>query len=293
MYYFSRFHSHLTQPASHRHQSPLGKLYIASFLHDLGLGMLALFIPFYLYDKGWPLLVVIVYLLAFLLLKPTATRLSAFSLIKRGIAKTILISNILRLCFTLALFTLDTPSVFNYGLLALIIILDVISIKLYTVAWDSYFPTLTKRAKAGRQAGLHLILMALTGVLAPIISGFVAQFWGFQASIVIGIVIATGLLLFSVAPLRAARQSQAPAQLKKLRQASSFRRIWRLYKAAPKDALLALIGTNLVFNVLLPLWTLYLAIAIFVEEVYGPLGILLGLSSAIAILASFLAGWLR
>ena len=267
-------------------QVALRRLYAASFLHDLGLQMLSLFILFYLYERGWSLILVVAYILVYTLLGPLGKRSSIALIGKFGVAKTMLLSNISRLLFTAALFALGAPSLLGYGLLALIVTLDSLSFKIYYTAWDFYFAGLEKREQSGRQTAFAWILIVVSAAIAPLVGGFLAQYWGFKTSIIV----ASILLLFSVAPLIAAKHHQSPVDVKKLRRAMTFQRYWQSFKNTPKASLLAFSASNLTFNIFLPLWTFYLAVVIFIDKTYSGLGILFAASSLIALLVSFLVG---
>ena len=267
-------------------KSLLGRLYIASFLHDLGLQMLSLFILFYLWEEGWSLSLVVAYLLAFTLLTPLCDRV-AYSLISRwGVARTILSSNVIRLLFTAALFNLGSPGAATYGLLALIVVLDILSLRTYNSTWDFYFAGLKEDKKSGRQTAFAWALTAVTAGLAPLAGGLLAQFWGFKTSMAAAGV----LMLFSVIPLITHRRQRPVADLGNLHRLLAFKRVWRVFRATHKGSLLAFVASYSVFSILLPLWMLYLAIAIFADQAYGGLGILLAASSLLALLAALLAG---
>ena len=267
-------------------QAALRRLYAASFLHDLGLQMLSLFILFYLYERGWSLIFVVAYILAFTLLAPLGKRLSIALIGKFGVPKTMLLSNVLRLLFTGALFALGAPSALGYALLALIVGLDSLSFRIYYTAWDFYFAGLEKREQSGRQTAFAWILIAASAAIAPLIGGLLAQYWGFKASIIV----ASILLLFSVVPLIVVKHHKSPVDAQKLRRAMTFQRYWQIFKDTPKGGLLAFSASNLIFNIFLPLWTLYLAVVIFVDKTYSGLGILFAVSSLVALLVSLVVG---
>ena len=267
-------------------KSLLGRLYVASFLHDLGLQMLSLFILFYLWEKGWSLPLVVTYLLVFTLLNPLCSRL-AYSLIARwGIVRTMLLSNVVRLLFTVALFSLGEPGAVGYGLLAFIAVLDILSFRVYYATWDFYFAGLREDKKSGSQTAIAWVLIVVTAALAPLTSGFLAQFWGFKTSMVVAGV----LMLFSVIPLITVERRRLATGVEHLHRFLALKRLWQVFRATHKGGLLAFAASNLVFNIFLPLWMLYLAIVIFTDRAYGSLGVLLAASSVLALLATLLAG---
>ena len=268
-------------------QTALRRLYTASFLHDLGLQMLSLFILFYLYEKGWSLPLVITYLLVFVLFGPAAKRAGAFLIGRVGVIKTMLLGNVLRILFMVALFSLGEPSVIGYGLLTLMAVLDAMSFRIYYTTWDFYFAGLElQKKKAGRQTAFAWALAAFSAVVAPLVGGLLAQFWGFKASMVV----ASVLLLFSTLPLIQSERHKSTFDSQRLRKALTFKMYWQLFKATHKGSLLSFAASNMVFNVFLPLWMLYLAIYIFADKAYAGLGALLAVSSLVALLISLLVG---
>ena len=267
-------------------QSLLGRLYVASFLHDLGLQMLSLFILFYLWEKGWSLPLVVSYLLIFTLLNPFCSRLAYFLIDRWGVVRTMLLSNVARLLFTVALFNLGEPGVVGYGLLALIAVLDILSFRVYYATWDFYFAGLREDKKSGSQTAIAWVLIVVTSALAPLASGFLAQFWGFKTSMVVAGV----LMLFSVIPLITAGRRRLATSMEYPYGSLALKRLWQVFRATDKGGLLAFTASNLVFNIFLPLWMLYLAIVIFTDQAYGSLGVLLAASSLLALLATLLAG---
>ncbi len=283
-YHHHLFRKHISENAWQ--QTALRRLYAASLLHDLGLQMLSLFILFYLYEKGWPLMLVVTYLLFFTMLGLLAKRSAAFLIGKVGIIKTMLLGNVLRVVFTASLFSLAEPSPIGYGLLALIVTLDALSFSIYYTAWDFYFAGLEQNEKAGRQAAFAWALAAFAAILAPLAGGLLAQFWGFKTAMVV----ASVLLLFSILPLIVSERHKSILDAQRLRKILTFKHYWQIFKATHKGSLVAFAASNMVFNIFLPLWMLYLAIYIFADKAYGGLGILLAASSVIALLVSLLAG---
>lgn len=291
MTYHQHQHDHRLlsrHPAGSRSGSAFGRFCWASLLHSLGLQMLSLFILFYLYQQGWPLTVTVVYLLVFILLHPFCNRLAAQSILKHDVAKTMLLANILRFLFTAALFGLGQPTGFNYGLLGLVVVLDALSVRIHATAWSFHFASIKTRGQSGRQIGLVWALSALTGVLAPLAGGLLAQVWGFRISLVVAGI----LLLVSVIPLISAKSTGGSDDLQRLRRALSLRQCWRLFGATPKGGLWAFAGSTAVLHVLLPLWSVYLAIVVFADRAYEGLGLLAAVSAVIALSVSLGTGWL-
>lgn len=168
-------HQHLLHEGlANWRQSALGRLCLSSFIYSLGLQMLSLFILFYLYEAGWPLVVVTAYLLGLAVCNPLATRLGAHLVNRWDVARAMLASNILRLVFTILLFSLGPPSIANYGLLAIIIILDALSIRVYGSVWGFHFSSLKQQKKSGRQLALAWGMTSLSGIAAPLVGGLTA-----------------------------------------------------------------------------------------------------------------------
>ncbi len=277
------FNKHLSV-ASRR--DSINKFYFASLFHDLGFQMLSLFILFYLYQLGWSLPVVVTYILGFALLRPLFQYVGALMIIKFGVQRAILVSNVLRILFAMAIFNLGQPSFIGYTLLAIVVLLDVASYQMYYSSWGFYFSGMQKKEHSGRAVSLAWVIMALTGFLAPLISGILAQVWGFRTSMVV----ASLLLLLSIVPLAFIKHREPLIARVRMKKCLNFKNYLKIFKQIPKKELLSFVASNVAFVIFLPLWTLYLAIAIFSGKVYIGLGIIAAVSALATILVAILAG---
>ncbi len=279
-YFFER---HLS--ASSR-RNPINKFYFASLLHDLGFQMLSLFVLFYLYQLGWSLLAAAAYILVFVLLRPLFQYLSSLLIIKFGVQRTILLGNIFRILFAITIFNLGAPSFFNYVLFGSVILLDVASYQMYYSSWDFYFSGMQRKEQSGQQLSLTWLIMALTGFLAPLISGLLAQVWGFKTSVVF----ASIFLVLSVVPLILIKHKEPLIARVRMKKCLNFKSYLKIFQQIPKKGLLSFTASNLIFSVFLPLWMLYLAVEVLSGKVYGGLGILMAISALATIAVSLLVG---
>lgn len=255
-------------------------------MHDLGAQMLSLFVLFHLYQLGYSLPVIAGYFLAFILLRPACQYLGTAGVLKFSIQKVIIVSSILKIGFTVALFSLGAPSIFGYGLLALTVMLDAASFWIYYLVWDIYFTDLQDERRSGRLISLAWIVTAAASFLAPLAGGLLAQFFGFKLSLAAAAV----LLLLSVTPLLLIKRQQLVFSDLRLGEIMSPGKTRQLFKRIPKRGLMACMISFLIPNIILPLWLLYLAAAVFVDEAYGGLGIIAAVSSVLAIAISLLTG---
>ena len=255
-------------------------------LHDLGYQMLSLFVLFHLYQLGYSLPAIVGYFLAFILLRPACQYLGTAWVLKFSVQKVILTSSVLKIGFTVALFSLGAPSIVGYGLLALIAILDAASFWIYYLVWDIYFTELQDEKRSGQSISLAWIVTAVASFLAPLAGGLLAQFFGFRLSLAVAAV----LLLLSVTPLLLIKRHQLVLTGLRLKEVISLGKTVRLFKRVSKRGLMACMISFLIPNVILPIWLLYLAVAIFADEAYGGLGIIAAAASVLAISISLLTG---
>ena len=248
--------------------------------------MLSLFVLFYLYQLGWSLPMVVAYLLVFNIGSSVAGYLGAWAIVKIGALNVFIASNILRILFIFALFNLAGPGEAGYLLLFALALLDALSLRMYYLTWNFYFAGLQSGKKAGKQASLAWMIFALTGALAPLAGGLLAQIWSFKFSIVAAGV----LLLASVTPLVSIKQTSALRPQPILHSSLGFKKVWDAFRQVPKRSLWAFSVSTMVYYVFLYLWSLYLAIAIFADKAFAGLGLILSASAIVALLASWLAG---
>ena len=248
--------------------------------------MLSLFVLFYLYQLGWQMPAVVAYLLFFTLGSSISDYLSSWAIVKAGVLRVFILSNILRVAFAFALFAFSGPGESSYLFLVALALLDALSLRMYYSTWDFYFSDLQSSKRSGKQASMAWMIFALTAALAPMAGGLLAQIWDFKLSIVVAGI----LLLFSVVPLISIKQTPALKPRPDLLPHLGFGKVWEAFKRVPKGSLGAFVVSIGVYYVFLYLWSLYLAVAIFADKAFAGLGLVLSASAIVALLASWLAG---
>ena len=271
-----------------RGSTSLQRFYASSFLHDMGWAMLATFTLFYLYQLGWSLPAILIFILIGLIAQVCLMgHLANWLLTKYKIVTIMTASNLMRVGYTLCVFSLSEPSPSGVLLFGLTAFLGASSYQLYYAAWDIFFVNEQSPSRAGKQMATFWVLGAVVGFLAPLIAGFTAQAWGFKVNLLISGL----LLLFSIAPLLTLKQTVQPAALKLERVNLHLKRYWQIFKATPKRPLLAAVASGNVAMVMMPIWLLYLAVTIFTKETYSGLGLIAAVSALVAIGVSKLAGY--
>ena len=112
--------------------------------------MLSIFVLFCLYQLSWLVPVIVGYVLTYTLVQPALQYLGTALVLKLSVQKAVLTSNILRIAFAGALFSLEGPSVAGYALLALTAVLDAASFWIYYLAWDVHFSDLQSQNRFGQ-----------------------------------------------------------------------------------------------------------------------------------------------
>lgn len=286
MLHHNHHHYFFAQHLKHAGSGSLEKFYLASFLHDMGAQMLSVFILFYLYQLGWPLVAVVAYLLVHLLFKPIFNYLGSRLLIKSGLQMTILLSSLARIALVIVMFNLSEPSAVGYALLGLTALLDSASFAMYFMSWDFLFSGLQTKEQAARQISTAWAITAFTGFLAPLAGGLLAQNWDFKVSLIF----ASVLLVLSVVPLIMIRGREPLINRVRMKKNLNFGKYQEIFKTLPRGFITSYTTSNAIFNVLLPLWLLYLAVAVFSDNAYSGLGAIVAFSALVTIAVSILAG---
>ena len=269
-------------------RNTLRHFYLSTFLHDLGWKMLAIFTLFYFYQLGWSLPVLIVFMLITVIAESLfAHALANLLLIKYRISVVMTFANFLRIGYIALILFLGGPSAWGYVLFFSVGIVGGLSNRLYAVSWEVYFIEKYQEGKLGGQVAITRILGAIVGFLAPLMSGLMAQAWGFPISLTISSIVS----LISIVPLLfiegGDKINNRNLELFNLH----FGQYWKIFKETYKHPLVATLASDSIFYVLMPLWALYLMVVVFVENTYSGIGIVAATSALVTIIFAKITGY--
>ena len=267
----------------------MNRFYISSFLHDFSISMLDVFALFYLYQQDYSLVVIGFYILAGRLFRGFIRHFSSYFMLKSSPQKLMLTGNILRLFYTVIFLGVGEPSSLGNLLIFLLGVVSAASSVVYDTVWDFDFTNFESADGQQKQLSFVWIISGLSGILATMAGGFVAQIWGFEVSLVV----AGLILLLSVCPLIGLQTPNTTKNINKIKRSLKLKRLWRIYRQASKISLWSMYFSDLAFWAS-GLWGLYLAVTIFTDQTYSGLGILFSLSACFSMLLAWLIGkWLE
>ena len=284
--FYNRHHSqHLR--LSRFKKDPMNRLYTFDVIHDIGLSMLAIFTLTYFYYLGWSLPILIVFmLLATLAEALISAPLSNFLLVRHKLVSVLTIGSIVQIVYLVAVLFLTGPSAWGYCLLFFIAILVSTGRKISASAWSVLFVVNQQKGRTGRQLAIFLILADLSGFSAALISGLIAQTWGFGVCLAIS----SCLTLVSVLPLLSIKEGGRMPDYDLEAKNLNFGKYWQIFKETPKKTLLASLGSINMTQVVLPIWFLYLSIVVFAENSYAGLGLISAAATLVAVIFNKIAG---
>ncbi len=171
----------------------LSGIYFNTALRNLSLQLTDIFIPIYIYQITNSLADVFLFYTIWKIVLITSTLPIANFISKKGPDISMLISNITRSIY-LVLLTLAPE---NITLLWIAPVFGAITTPLYWIPYHTAFSAQTKKKKLSKQVAKINTLTRLACVTAPLLGGFVANQFGFNALFPFGIV----LLILSTLPI--------------------------------------------------------------------------------------------
>ena len=255
--------------APHSAPSEVKELYVAMGLKTLGISLVSVFIPIYLYKLGYSIQAILVYFITYNLILFVVDPLAGYLLTRWG-SKKLMVSAFGFVLLNLSL--LATLPNFHWPL-----VFVAITLALYSCAYDIPYHVTFSRFKAkgrsGGELGAMQIIIRVGGSLGPLIGGAVATSFGigyaFIATIVLLIAGGLFLLISKEIPV------QPGYSLRKL-PLRKMRRDLLSYGALSIDA--SMIGN---------FWPFFLFL-VFVT--YAKIGLITTLSFLFSLSAAYLAG---
>ena len=247
--------------------SELSELYTSISLKTFAISMIGVFVPIYLYQLGYGLVLIALYFTVYFIFRIGLNILAGEVVARYGPKHTISYGYVLVLVYLGMLLTLP-----QYGwplwLLALVAATEV-SFNFVAVHVD--FSKIKESENVGAELSHMYLLNKIASATGPLLGGLVAVLFGIQVAIIMSIVV----LMFAIWPLML---SSEPTRTK---QKVDYRAI-KLNSELKNITSLAV--TSISRQVNISLWPLYISIFIFSENVYG----MVGLVTSIAVVSSIL-----
>lgn len=244
-------------------------IYWAMSLKTLGISLVSIFVPIYLYKNGFSLSLILVYFLLrelaeLALVVPTSQLLARFG------PKPVLTAGTALILPNLVLL-LALPG--HAGLLTLTAIVEGASISLFFLPYHYLFSAGVTKAAGGRQLGLMDIMVNVVSAFGPLVGGIIATQFSFAAALAIAIaVVAVGII-----PLISRGGTFEPFFFKLNRPNEPF---W------PAD-LVSNLGFGITEMAATVIWPLFIYLAV---KSYQGIGLIVSLSLVITVALAYWTG---
>lgn len=253
--------------------SELSELYTSMMLRSMGMSLIGIFVPIYLYKLGYPIGDICLYL-ALQYFGRIFYEIPVGYLIARiGPKHTMLISYIFQITSLVLLLTLPE----YHWPLWLIALCWALASSTFFLAFHVDFSKVMHGEHGGKELGFLSIMERSGGVLGPVVGGIVATVFGPQYTILAAIT----MFLAAILPLL---MSPEPTKLhQKLHFASfpfkKYTRDYASYIAYGAETVLAM-----------SIWPLYLAIFLFTDNTYAQVGAVTSAGVLASIVAAYAIG---
>lgn len=245
----------------------LSELYTSMMLRSMGLSLVAIFIPIYLYLGGYELLTIALFMAGIYATRMPADILAGYVVAVIGPKHVIFISYVLQAVALALLLTLPG----NDWPLWWIAVSSGMSLSAFFVSYHISFSKIMHADHGGKELGIMTIMERLGAALGPVVGGVIATLFGAEYTIAAALVLfilATVPLLFSPEPTK--------------RHALSFHGL--PYRKLTRD-FISFFSLNFEANVAVAVWPLYVAIFVVTVNVYASVGLV----TTIGVVASMVA----
>ena len=251
----------------------LSELYTSTMLRSLGLSLIGIFVPYYLYTLGVPIPTILLFLAGVYGSRLVFNIVSGYIVARVGPKHTILASNLFQI---LALGLLLTyPSV--HWPLGLIAPFMGAALSLFFVAYHVDFSKIIHAEHGGKELGFMTIMERIGAALGPLVGGVIATVFGPQYTIAAAIVVFVG----AVVPLFLS------AEPTKLRQKLSFRGL--PYRKLTRD-FVSRYAQGVDTSASLVMWPFYAGVVLLTVNTYASVGLVTSLGIISSILAAHFIG---
>lgn len=264
---------------AHRHPwryigfDELSELYTSTMLRSLGLSVIGIFVPIYLYNLGYSIPTICFFGATVYAGRCIFDIVAGYVVARIGPKHTILFSNMLQIIMLVLLLTLadlHTP-------LWLIALIWGSALSFFFLAYHVDFSKIMHQEHGGKELSYMTILERVGAASGPVVGGLIATFAGAEYTIIVAIV----LFMASTLPLF---MSQEPIRL---HQHLEFRGL--PYKKLWRDAI-SFAGMGFDNIVSVGIWPLYVALTILTVNTYANIGFVTSLGTVAAILSATFIG---
>ena len=253
----------------------LGELYTSMMLRSLGLSLVGIFVPIYLYFSDYSLIAISLFMAGLFLVRAVADVLSGYLIATIGPKHVMFYSYVLQVAALLLLLTLP-----NYQwALWLIAVTWGTSLSMFFVSYHVDFSKIIHKDHGGKELGLMTILERVGAASGPLIGGVVATVYGAEYTIILAII------LFVIASVPLFLTPEPTRRHQKLHFSGlSVRRMWR--------DIVSFQGMALEASIAVGLWPFYIALFIATSNTYASVGLVTTIGVVAAILTSKAVGML-
>lgn len=251
----------------------LSELYTSTMLRSLGLSLIGIFVPYYLYTLGISVPTILLFLAGVYGSRLLFNVVSGYVVAYIGPKHTILASNLFQIA-TLSLLLTYASVHWPLWLLAL---LNGAALSLFFVAYHVDFSKVIHSDHGGKELGFMTIMERIGAALGPLIGGVIATVFGPQYTIAAAIAMFIG----AVIPLFLS------AEPTKLHQKLSFRGL--PYRKLSRD-FISRFAQGVDTSASLVMWPFYAAVVLLTVNTYASVGLVTSLGIIASILAAHFIG---
>jgi MFS family permease len=251
----------------------LSELYSAQLLRSLAISLVGVFTPIYLYNIGYSLRDIALFMIGWMLLRPFIDVAAAFVIARIGPKHTMLLSSFIHIMYLSMVLTIQDLS----WPLLLVATVGSAAYSLHLLAIEVDFSKIKHARHGGEEFGYLVIVEKIGGVVGPLVGGLIASFVSPSYTIALAML----LLLLSSIPLF------FTAEPVKTRQHITFRGLpWR----ERRWDFISIVPTTLENIVSIVVWPLFIGIFILGDNVFAKLGAIVALSTLSSIVFSRVIG---
>lgn len=253
--------------------SELAELYASTMLRSLGLSIIGVFVPIYLYKIGYDIPTISLFMGGLFATRIVADVISGYLVARVGPKHSILGSNLMQIVGLMFLVSLPQ---YHWPLWIISIIWG-FAASMFFIAYHVDFSKIMHRGSGGKELGFMTIMERMGAALGPLIGGVIATLFGAEYTIMAAIVLFMG----AVIPLFLS------AETTRLHQKISFRglpyrKLWRDFIS------FGVMGADNTISI--SVWPLFAAITILTVNTYASIGLVTSLGIIAAILAARFIG---
>ena len=251
----------------------LQELYLAMMLKTLGLSLIGVFIPIYLYELGYAIDTIVLFFAFVFGIRILTDNVAAWLTGYYGPKHMMILSHIFLVLNLALLLTLDSQ---NWPLL-LIGVTHALASGFFFIAYHIEFSKLSSAKHAGSQIGTMYKVAKFASAVGPLLGGVIATVF----NVPVAIIIALALIMASALPL-----SLSPEPVRRKQHIT-----WKGFpwKEAKWD-LISNAGLGFDQMTYVVVWPLYISLFFFADNVYLGVGLVTSLGLAVAVITASLFG---